>query len=88
MISYWDFFVLFLQKLGGEAGSLDGVVDQGPQVPLRDVVLLQLAPYLSFRYLFSLFQVCNGPPSRVPGGLSRVQAAGHRGVPARVLQGA
>ena len=28
------------------------------------------------------------PPSTVPGGLSRVQAAGHRGVPAGALQGA
>ena len=37
--SCWDFFVLFLQKLG-EAGSLDDVVDQGPQVPRHDVLLL------------------------------------------------
>ena len=49
MISYWDFFVLFLQKLGGEAGSLGGVVNLGLHVPQHDVVSLGLAAPFHFR---------------------------------------
>ena len=48
------FFVLFLEKLHGKAGSLGGVGDMGPHVPHHGAVSLDL---VCFSFL-PLFQIC------------------------------
>ena len=91
------FFVLFLEKLHGKAGSLGGVGDMGPHVPHHGAVSPDLVCFYFF-FISDMFDSGHGctqsfpcffnwrpTPSMhcsVPGGQSRVVAAVHHGVPA------
>ena len=44
------FFVLFLEKLHGKAGSLGGVGDMGPHVPHHGAVSLDLVCFYFCHY--------------------------------------